>query len=81
MAYEDAMAFLELCHQTLRRGGKLLLVTPNPEDFTIISEIFWLDPPQSSPVLVAATDSRTALWETQPAGAGAEEWRLPTEVK
>src|SRR5713101_1372652 len=72
MAHEDAMAFLELCHQTLRPGGKLLL-TPNPEDLRVISEIFWLDPPQSSPVLVAATDSRMALWETQHAGAGAEE--------
>ena len=44
MAYEDAMAFLEHCHQALRPGGKLLLVTPNPEDFTIISEIFLAGP-------------------------------------
>jgi 2-polyprenyl-3-methyl-5-hydroxy-6-metoxy-1,4-benzoquinol methylase len=49
MGYEDAMRFLELCHQALRDGGLLLLVTPNPEDLTIISEIFWLDPTHVRP--------------------------------
>lgn len=49
MGYDDAMAFLELCYAALRPGGKLLLVTPNPEDLTIIGEIFWLDPTHVRP--------------------------------
>jgi len=49
MGYDDAMAFLALCHHALREGGVLLLVTPNPEDLTIISEIFWLDPTHVRP--------------------------------
>lgn len=49
MGYDDAMTFLELCHAALRPGGKLALVTPNPEDLTIIGEIFWLDPTHVRP--------------------------------
>jgi 2-polyprenyl-3-methyl-5-hydroxy-6-metoxy-1,4-benzoquinol methylase len=49
MGYDDAMAFLELCYAVLRPGGKLLLVTPNPEDVTVIGEIFWLDPTHVRP--------------------------------
>jgi 2-polyprenyl-3-methyl-5-hydroxy-6-metoxy-1,4-benzoquinol methylase len=49
MGYEDAMMFLDLCHGALRPGGKLLLVTPNPEDLSIIGEIFWLDPTHVRP--------------------------------
>ena len=61
MSYDDAMHFLELSHQALRVGGLLLLVTPNPEDLTIISEIFWLDPthvrPYPAPLLRAMLQS------------------------
>jgi hypothetical protein len=49
MGYDDAMAFLELCHEALRLDGKLLVVTPNPEDLAIIAEIFWLDPTHVRP--------------------------------
>ena len=49
MAYEDAMTFLELCQQTLRPNGKILLLTPNPADLAVISEIFWLDPTHVRP--------------------------------
>lgn len=49
MGYDDAMPFLELCYAALRPGGKLLLVTPNPEDVTVIGEIFWLDPTHVRP--------------------------------
>lgn len=49
MGYDDAMSFLVLCHRALRPGGILLLVTPNPEDLTIISNIFWLDPTHVRP--------------------------------
>jgi SAM-dependent methyltransferase len=49
MGYDDAMSFLGLCYRALRQGGLLLLVTPNPEDLTIISEIFWLDPTHVRP--------------------------------
>lgn len=49
MAYEDAMTLLELCHRALRPKGRLLVVTPNPEDLVVISEIFWLDPTHVRP--------------------------------
>lgn len=49
MGYEEAMAFLELCYKALRPGGKLLLVTPNPEDLMVMGEIFWLDPTHVRP--------------------------------
>jgi 2-polyprenyl-3-methyl-5-hydroxy-6-metoxy-1,4-benzoquinol methylase len=49
MGYEDAFNFLNLCHAALRKDGVLLLVTPNPEDLTIISGIFWLDPTHIRP--------------------------------
>lgn len=49
MSYQDAMTFLQLCYGALRPSGVLLLVTPNPEDLTIISEIFWLDPSHIRP--------------------------------
>jgi O-antigen chain-terminating methyltransferase len=49
MAYDDAMSFLALCDAALRPGGVLLLVTPNPDDLTIMSEIFWLDPTHVRP--------------------------------
>ena len=49
MDYGNAMAFLELCHGALRPDGKLLVLTPNPEDLTVISETFWLDPTHVRP--------------------------------
>lgn len=49
MGYEDAMNFLELCAGALRPGGRLVLLTPNPEDLAVISEIFWLDPTHVRP--------------------------------
>jgi 2-polyprenyl-3-methyl-5-hydroxy-6-metoxy-1,4-benzoquinol methylase len=49
MDYDNAMALLELCHGALRPDGKLLMITPNPEDLTIIAEIFWLDPTHVRP--------------------------------
>lgn len=49
MDYARATSFLELCFGALKPGGKLLLVTPNPEDLSVIAEIFWLDPTHVRP--------------------------------
>ena len=51
--YDDAMTLLGLCHDALRPGGVLALVTPNPEDLSIIGEIFWLDPTHVRPYPLA----------------------------
>ena len=49
LGYDDAMEMLRLCRRALRPGGVLIVVTPNPEDLAIISEIFWLDPTHVRP--------------------------------
>ncbi|HWX54357.1 MAG TPA: class I SAM-dependent methyltransferase [Verrucomicrobiae bacterium] len=49
MVYDDAVELLQLCHGALRPNGLLLLITPNPEDLAVISEIFWLDPTHVRP--------------------------------
>jgi len=43
LPYEQADEMLQLCFRALSPEGVLLIVTPNPEDLAIISEIFWLD--------------------------------------
>lgn len=61
MEYGDAMSFLQLCHRALRIDGIILLVTPNPRDLTIMTEVFWLDPthvrPYPGPLLGAMLES------------------------
>jgi O-antigen chain-terminating methyltransferase len=61
MAYDDALAFLQLCHDSLRNDGVLVLVTPNTQDLAVISEIFWLDPthvrPYPAPLLKSMVES------------------------
>lgn len=44
LQYEDALRLLELCSEALKSAGTLVLVTPNPCDLQVLSEIFWLDP-------------------------------------
>jgi SAM-dependent methyltransferase len=55
---EDASTYLKqnsgrfggiFCHKALRRKGVLLVVTPNPTDLCIMSEVFWLDPTHVRP--------------------------------
>lgn len=49
MGYDDALAFLQLCHRRIHLGGRLLIMTPNPEDLMVMGEIFWLDPTHVRP--------------------------------
>jgi SAM-dependent methyltransferase len=49
MGYEEAVRLLELCHRSLRERGRLVLLTPNPEDLAVIAETFWLDPTHVRP--------------------------------
>lgn len=49
LEYDDAMTLLSLCHSALRSDGTLVLMTPNPEDLMVISELFWLDPTHVRP--------------------------------
>lgn len=49
LPYEQAKQMLDLCFRALAPNGKLLIVTPNPEDLAIIGEIFWLDPTHVRP--------------------------------
>jgi SAM-dependent methyltransferase len=47
--YEQATCLVRSCYRALKAGGTLVMVTPNPEDLSIISEIFWLDPTHVRP--------------------------------
>lgn len=45
----EAACLLAEYVRRLRPGGQLILVTPNPADWTVLSEIFWLDPTHVRP--------------------------------
>jgi 2-polyprenyl-3-methyl-5-hydroxy-6-metoxy-1,4-benzoquinol methylase len=78
MSYEDARAFLGLCHRALRPGGLLLLVTPNPEDICIMADIFWLDPTHVRPYprLLLKTMLGSAGFQIRVAKSFLGSWRL-----
>lgn len=40
---EDAERMLNLCYERLKPCGRLVLITPNPEDISVITKAFWLD--------------------------------------
>lgn len=45
----EAVRLLTEYARRLRPGGRLILVTPNPADWTVLTEIFWLDPTHVRP--------------------------------
>lgn len=61
LGYAEALDLLQLCCRSLRPGGVLLIVTPNPLDLSVMSEIFWLDPthvrPYPTPLLKTMVES------------------------
>jgi hypothetical protein len=78
MGYEDALAFVGLCYRALRPGGLLLLITPNPEDICIMSDIFWLDPTHVRPYpkLLLQTMMESAGFRVRLAKQFLGSWRL-----
>jgi 2-polyprenyl-3-methyl-5-hydroxy-6-metoxy-1,4-benzoquinol methylase len=40
---------LRAAHKALRPGGTMVIVTPDPRDWLVLSEIFWLDPTHVRP--------------------------------
>lgn len=40
---EDAKELLQLCFDALEPGGILIVITPNPKDLRVMTDIFWLD--------------------------------------
>jgi 2-polyprenyl-3-methyl-5-hydroxy-6-metoxy-1,4-benzoquinol methylase len=78
MAYNDALEFLGLCRVALRPGGVLLLVTPNPDDWITMSEIFWLDPTHVRPYPKSLLESmlKSVGFEIRLAKHFLGNWRL-----
>ena len=44
-----AVELICLCNRLLSPGGRLILVTPNPSNLEVLTEIFWLDPTHVRP--------------------------------
>jgi SAM-dependent methyltransferase len=68
MDYEGATRLIQMCRRALRPGGKLVIVTPNPEDIAIMGEIFWLDPTHVRPypsLLLCSMLERSGFTVTQ----------------
>jgi 2-polyprenyl-3-methyl-5-hydroxy-6-metoxy-1,4-benzoquinol methylase len=47
--FESATRLLGLCFTALRPGGVMVVVTPNPRDLSVLSDVFWLDPTHQRP--------------------------------
>lgn len=43
LSCERAQELLSLCFKILRPGGILIVITPNPMDVRVMTDIFWLD--------------------------------------
>ncbi len=46
---ERVQALLRAAHHAMRPGAQIVIVTPNPRDWMVLSEIFWLDPTHVRP--------------------------------
>ncbi len=46
---ERAQELLRAAHEAMQPGGMIVIVTPNPRDWMVLSDIFWLDPTHVRP--------------------------------
>ena len=81
LRFEEACELLTRCAESLVPAGKLVIVTPNPRDFGVMGETFWLDPTHVRPyppALVAsmAKDANLTVIEkgTYHGGLPKREW-------
>jgi 2-polyprenyl-3-methyl-5-hydroxy-6-metoxy-1,4-benzoquinol methylase len=58
--FEPATLLLTRCFRALIANGRLVIVTPNPRDLSIIGEVFWLDPTHRRPYPAALIESMLA---------------------
>ncbi|GAC1641629.1 MAG: hypothetical protein NVS4B2_31160 [Chloroflexota bacterium] len=47
--FEDGQRLVDGCATAMKRGGRLVIVTPNPSDLGVIGNTFWLDPSHVRP--------------------------------
>jgi O-antigen chain-terminating methyltransferase len=47
--FEKATELLRLCRSVMHPGGRIIVVTPNPEDINVMCKTFWLDPTHVRP--------------------------------
>jgi 2-polyprenyl-3-methyl-5-hydroxy-6-metoxy-1,4-benzoquinol methylase len=57
LAFGDALRLIHLCASATTASGVLIVVTPNPRDFGVIGETFWLDPTHVRPYPVPLLSS------------------------
>lgn len=57
LPYSDAIGLVRAAYAALTPGGHLALVTPNPRDLHVITELFWLDPTHVRPYPLPLLDA------------------------
>jgi O-antigen chain-terminating methyltransferase len=50
LPFDRLMRLLAECHRTLKRGGRLILETPNPENLIVAAKNFYVDPTHRHPL-------------------------------
>jgi O-antigen chain-terminating methyltransferase len=50
LPYESLIRLIDECHRLLKPGGVLILETPNPENITVGSYTFYMDPTHRNPI-------------------------------
>jgi 2-polyprenyl-3-methyl-5-hydroxy-6-metoxy-1,4-benzoquinol methylase len=64
LAFEQLMRLLTQCHRVLKRGGLLILETPNPDNLIVAAKNFYTDPTHLRPlpsVLIAFLAEHTGF--------------------
>ena len=77
LAYQDGLRLMELCYQVLKPDGRIVVVTPNSGDLSVLGETFWLDPTHVRfyPLLLLKRMATSVGFEVTDCGHMLGSWR------